>query len=1149
MALGVALLGLVIAVAWTVLWYSEAGANWLWRQAQTATDGRLAGGEISGSLARGATIGALSWHDDGMSVDVDGVALQLDVDLLPPAVVVRDASFQRARIESSTGGDSAPPESSLPITLQSLALPLVLDIEQLTGSEVIVVREGSAPMRFGEIGLELRWHDSIEIDALRFRYDEATLRASGAIELQQEIPLSLQVNVTHPDEIVDVTVSGTAELPSLVFRTQGISAKLEGSVDLEIGDRLLLIASVDAEYLRLNRFVDSWPQAHPLAGNLLFELSDNEVRVSESTMRIIDTDAESAFAGTIDLGEERVDATLSWSNLRWPIDGTAVSVASDSGDVEIGGTLNDWSARGDVAVATAQMPDGRFRLAAEGNREGLELRIDEGRVFGGVVEGEATYRWRGASPWSADLSVAGVQTADLFPEWPGTISGHMDASGTRQPFAVNGDLDRISGELAGRPFRADGSFAHDSERTVARNLQLRHGTLDARLDGSVDTDAGLKFDLVIGELGDYLAAAQGEIRSRGVVSRASDEPLVELELSSPSLSWNQHVVDDLDLTVDGADRAQSAELQGRYRVFGSADTPLDWQLGLKGAFDDWRQPLASTWRGELTTLTLQLEERYGLTLASPATLVASPDTLSLHGLCLVDGRDAEICAAVEQPQDGSLALNASLEELHLALLDEFLDAGLSFDQRVSGSLDWSLAPQSEPSGNAEFTISAGRIRSSETPERFIETGPGVVSFEMLDGNVLNALVSLPMSSNGHVNAELNLLDVAAGPLSDIDGSVDVAMQDFGLLAEMLPLVDTLTGSLIVDLSLSGRAAEPDIGGNIRLADGQLRYAPIGMQLDAIDLTAKLTPGQAAEIEGGFTAGDGRAQISSSASYAGTTGVQLQVRGSDLQLVNVPDLQATVSPSIDLEYQGGRLHIDGDVTIPRARVRPANLAESRVTESDDVVIVAGETADESKPQDDSRTEWSGNLDLTLGDDVRVELDVARASLTGATAFSWHGDPIPTADGRFDLSGKIEAFGQVLDITEGGIRFPAVPATDPVIRLRAERDIYGNSQVKQAGVLVDGTLSQPSIEAYTVPMTNQERALTLLVTGSDFDYEQGVGAIDFGTYVAPRLFLSYGIGIFDRDNVISARYDLSRGFGIKASSGSKQSGVDLNYRFEN
>ena len=99
-----------------------------------------------------------------------------------------------------------------------------------------------------------------------------------------------------------------------------------------------------------------------------------------------------------------------------------------------------------------------------------------------------------------------------------------------------------------------------------------------------------------------------------------------------------------------------------------------------------------------------------------------------------------------------------------------------------------------------------------------------------------------------------------------------------------------------------------------------------------------------------------------------------------------------------------------------------------------------------------------------------------------------------------------------------------------------------------LLISGTIKQPSIEAYTNPRTTEERALALLVTGSEFDFEQGVGAIDFGTYIAPRVFVSYGLGLFETENVIRVRYDLNRGFGITATSGEKETGVDLSYRIE-
>jgi len=170
------------------------------------------------------------------------------------------------------------------------------------------------------------------------------------------------------------------------------------------------------------------------------------------------------------------------------------------------------------------------------------------------------------------------------------------------------------------------------------------------------------------------------------------------------------------------------------------------------------------------------------------------------------------------------------------------------------------------------------------------------------------------------------------------------------------------------------------------------------------------------------------------------------------------------------------------------------------------------------------------------------------VSGRTNFSWDGAPVPIADGGFSLTGEIYAYGQLLKVTEGRVNFSNRPADNPFLNIRAEREIYGNSQVTRAGVLVTGTLKEPILEPYSVPMTTRERALTLLVTGSDFNYEQGVGTVEVGMYVAPKLFISYGIGLFDDQSVISARYDLGKGFGIKTTSGQRESGADITYTIE-
>jgi translocation and assembly module TamB len=135
-----------------------------------------------------------------------------------------------------------------------------------------------------------------------------------------------------------------------------------------------------------------------------------------------------------------------------------------------------------------------------------------------------------------------------------------------------------------------------------------------------------------------------------------------------------------------------------------------------------------------------------------------------------------------------------------------------------------------------------------------------------------------------------------------------------------------------------------------------------------------------------------------------------------------------------------------------------------------------------------------------------------------------------------------------INNGHISFPGVLADNPLLNIRAERDIFGNTQIRTAGVQLIGTLKRPQLQAYTVPATNQDRAWTLLVTGTDFDQGQGVGGFDVGTYIAPRLYVSYGISLFEDENVVSARYDLKKGFGIKVTSGQRETGLDVSYTIE-
>ena len=53
---------------------------------------------------------------------------------------------------------------------------------------------------------------------------------------------------------------------------------------------------------------------------------------------------------------------------------------------------------------------------------------------------------------------------------------------------------------------------------------------------------------------------------------------------------------------------------------------------------------------------------------------------------------------------------------------------------------------------------------------------------------------------------------------------------------------------------------------------------------------------------------------------------------------------------------------------------------------------------------------------------------------------------------------------------------------------------------------------------------------------------------GKYLSPRLYLSYGVGLFDPGQVITLRYRLSQRWNFEAQNATDFNRASLNYRYE-
>ena len=60
--------------------------------------------------------------------------------------------------------------------------------------------------------------------------------------------------------------------------------------------------------------------------------------------------------------------------------------------------------------------------------------------------------------------------------------------------------------------------------------------------------------------------------------------------------------------------------------------------------------------------------------------------------------------------------------------------------------------------------------------------------------------------------------------------------------------------------------------------------------------------------------------------------------------------------------------------------------------------------------------------------------------------------------------------------------------------------------------------------------------------------GGAALTVGQYLSPRLYVSYGVGLFEPGEVITMRYKLKKDLSVQAQSGPKDMRAGVEYRIE-
>jgi translocation and assembly module TamB len=419
------------------------------------------------------------------------------------------------------------------------------------------------------------------------------------------------------------------------------------------------------------------------------------------------------------------------------------------------------------------------------------------------------------------------------------------------------------------------------------------------------------------------------------------------------------------------------------------------------------------------------------------------------------------------------------------------------------------------------------------------------------------------------------------------GQLTMRVQSIAAVQAFVPDLTRVNGQVQADVRLLGTTSHPRWAGDARLMGASARVPRFGLDLRNAELTARGTESGDMTFNGGVSSGRGRLSLNGTANAkpAGLAAVDATLSGQNLTASAIRELTLIVSPDLHLSVLKDSLKLEGQVDVPRADVREPKPVKPPVTPSADVVFV--NSAEEEKKREPFKLH--SEIRLVLGRDIRVRARGLDGKPTGSVLMiQTPGQPL-LATGQLQLTeGTYTAYGTKLTIENGRLVFGGGPIENPGLDIRASRQAKDGVT---AGLELHGTLLAPQLTVFSDPPMAERDALSYVVLGHSLDQSSqnengivskaantlGVSGGDYvagtlarqlgldeasveseggtfensslrlGTYLSPRVYVNYGIGILDQVSTLRIQYFLSRMWTLQAEAGPENSAQVL-YTFE-
>lgn len=875
-------------------------------------------------------------------------------------------------------------------------------------------------------------------------------------------------------------------------------------------------------------------------------------------------------------------------------------------DLGIAGTLQDWAAIG-RATLTREGERARLQFDGRGNDARMTLKTLHVAMPAGALDASGEVAWKPALGWKLDATLDGFDPGYFAPDWKGSLRGRFSTQGDTR---ADGGLDiavnapQLTGRLRGRPLQGRGNFlmrgaaptgGQDAyEGNVA--LTLGGSRIDAKgkVAGTLDIDA--TFEPL--QLNDLLPEGAGTVRGTVKLTGARTMPSIDADLTGSGVSYAGYSaqafsvqgrlpwrgsngafairVSGLDagmaietLTLDARGAVENLQLQGEARSE-IGTLALSGQANKRG----------NTWQGALASLQLAPVKGTQWQLQQAAQFRWDGRSGALTNACLASSGGGSLCANADWPRRG---VEVRGEALPLTLLLPYLPERSDrrpWILRGDINLDAQLRPVGNAwRGSAHLTSASGGMKFSQRSRTEIVRYGGLDLRATFDPQRLTAELHSSLNDDGRVDARIATGWDAYAPLA---GEIGIDTDELTWMELFSPDIVEPKGRLEGRVSLSGTRAQPLLGGNAHLSDFTTELPSLAILLHDGDVRLDALPDGSARIAGRVRSGEGTLNIDGSLGWRGDdTPLVLSLKGENVLVSDTRDLHAIANPDVQVRYAAKQpLQVTGTVTVPSARIDLERLDEG-VSASPDVVVL-----DPEDPEEAGDSPLDMDLTIALGDEVKLAGFGLDGSLGGRLRVRARPGREMTATGHLDVEGRYTAYGQKLQITRGELAWSNSPVADPILNIRAEREVGAVT----AGIDVTGRAASPEAEVWSNPASSQSEALSYLALGRPLSSASGdeskqlnaasaalsaggsllasqlgakIGLDDAGVmesralggsvfgvgkFLSPRLYVSYGVSLLGTGQVFTLKYLLRKGFDVEIESSTIENRASVNWRKE-